>query len=51
MSFVLALVGPCVWPRDRVKATFSESQDWETEEKGVDMDFNMHEPLEGLIFL
>ena len=34
-------------PRDRVRASFSESQDWETEEDGVSMDFDMTLPLQG----
>ena len=33
--------------RDRQRATFSESQDFETEVDGVDMDFDMEAPLEG----
>ena len=33
--------------RDRVKASFSEATEWETEESGIDMTFNMETPLEG----
>ena len=32
-----------------MKASFSEQQDWETEETGVNMDFDMEIPLQGLV--
>lgn len=31
-----------------MKASFEESQEWEEEESGVDMSFDLETPLEGL---
>lgn len=33
--------------RDRVKATLEEEQEWEQETDGIDLDFNMDQPIEG----
>ena len=33
--------------RDRVTASFTEQQDWETEQDGVDISFDMDSALEG----
>lgn len=37
--------------RDRVKASVSESQEFETEEDGIDMSFDMEAPLEGMVVI
>ena len=34
--------------RDRVKASLTEEQEWETEEDGVDLSFDMDSALEGI---
>lgn len=59
LGFVLALKGLTsllhhvvvirpIYLRDRMKATWEESQEWEEEEKGIDMSFDLETPLEGI---
>ena len=40
---------PSAWLRDRVKASYSEKQEYETETDGIEMELNMTEPLEGKV--
>lgn len=35
--------------RDRMKASFSENVDWETEEAAIDMDIDLEMPFRGLL--
>ena len=42
---------PSAWLRERVKSSYSEKQEYETETDGIEMELNMHEPLEGQVFI
>ena len=42
---------PLLSLRDRMKASVSESQEFETEENGIDMSFDMEAPLEGMVII